>query len=244
MLVFSKVSHPLWRIIRPLLKMTSLMCQFSGGRTCGAPEPSSIVTFSAFASFLWYTRRTPCLMLPASLILIDRSCAVLGAGGSSEPPKKATRLERSTGRCRSTATGSATSAFIFSQLLGLGSAEEFHISDLPSPSSALSVLGIMLAVGLVAFGEAYWLVVCSSLLVYIRPSLFFISCSDCSLSISPSDCVTLALYWFFFPSHILCNAASAGSLSAVRPDKNGVLRRCSIREKCCRGCPEWGTDRS
>ena len=153
MLVFSKVSHPLWRIIRPLLKMTSLMtlCQFSGGRTCGAPEPSSIVTFSAFASFLWYTRRTPCLMLPASIILIDRSCAVLGAAGSSEPPKKATQPERSTGRCRSTATGSVTSAFFFSQMLGLGSAES-NSPELPSPPSDLSVI---LLAGLVVFGEAY-----------------------------------------------------------------------------------------
>ena len=110
-------------------------------------------------------------MLPASLTLIDRSCAVLGAAGSSEPPKKASQPQRSTGRCRSTATGSATSAFFFSQLLGLGSAEEFRNSEPPSLSSALSVLGIMLGVGLVVFGEAHWLAVCPYLPIIQSVSL-------------------------------------------------------------------------
>jgi len=96
-------------------------------------------------------------MLSASLILIGRSCAILGTAAQTKPPKKATQPERSTGRCRSTATRSATSAFFFSQLLGLGSAEELRHSELPSPSSALSVLGIVLGIGLVVLGEAYWL---------------------------------------------------------------------------------------
>ena len=95
-------------------------------------------------------------MLPASLILIGRSCAILGTATQTKAPKKATQPERSTGRCRSTATRSATSVFFFSQLLGLGSAEELRHSELPSPSS-LSVLGIVLGIGLVVLGEAYWL---------------------------------------------------------------------------------------
>ena len=91
-----------------------------------------------------------------SLILIGRSCAILGTAAQTKAPKKATQPQRLTGRCRSTATGSATSALFFSQLLGLGSAKEFRNSELPSPSSALSVLAVILIVGLVAFGEAYW----------------------------------------------------------------------------------------
>ena len=118
-----------------------------------------IISLPALASFFWYTLRTPHLALPASLIPIGRSVLFLGAA-PTEPPKKATKPERSTGRCRFTATGSATSAFVFSQLLGLGSAEEFHNSELPSPSSALSVLAVVLVAGLVGFGEANWL--CSS----------------------------------------------------------------------------------
>ena len=117
-----------------------------------------IISFPALASFLWYTRRTPHLTLPAPLIPIGRSVLYLGA--ATEPPKKATQPERSASRCRSTATGSATSALVFSQLLGLGSAEEFHNSELPSPSSALSVVAVVLVAGLVVFGDAYWL--CSS----------------------------------------------------------------------------------
>ena len=158
MLVFSKVSPPFGESSAPSSRSCdSLLWQFVGGRTLGAPGPSLIVTFSAFASFFWYTRRTP--RVARFPHFIDRSCAVLGAAASSEPPKKASKPERSTGRCRSTATGSATGAFLFSQMLGLGSAEEFHNSELSSPPSALSVLGIMLAVGLVAFGEAYRLAV-------------------------------------------------------------------------------------
>ena len=154
MLVFSKVSIPFGESSALPLKINSLLWQFVGARTLGAPGPSLVISFSAFASFLWYTHRTPCLMLPASLIHIDRSCAVLGAAGSSEPPKKATQPERSTGRCRSTATGSVTSAFFFSQMLGLGSAET-NSPELPSRSTALSVLAVVLVVaGLVVFGEA------------------------------------------------------------------------------------------
>lgn len=109
---------------------------------------------------LWYARCTLYHMLSASLILIGRSCAVLGTAAQTKPPKKVTQPERSTGRCRSTGTRSATSAFLFSQLLELGSAEEFRTSELPSPSSTLSVLGIMLGVGLVVIGEAHWLAAC------------------------------------------------------------------------------------
>ena len=114
------------------------------------------ISLPALASFFWYTLRTPHLALPASLIPIGRSVLFLGAA-PTEPPKEATQPERSTGRCRFTATGSATSAFVFSQLLGLGSAEEFHNSELPSPSSALSVLAVVMVAGLVGFGEANWL---------------------------------------------------------------------------------------
>ena len=67
---------------------------------------------------------------------------------------RATHSERSTGRCRSTATGCAASGFIFLQLLGLSSAEEFDTPEVPSASSTLSVLAVVLAAGLVAFGEA------------------------------------------------------------------------------------------
>ena len=115
-----------------------------------------IISLPALASFFWYTLRTPHLALPASLIPIGRSVLFLGAA-PTEPPKKATQPEPSTVGCRFTATGSATSAFVFSQLLGLGSAEEFHNSELPSPSSALSVLAVVLVAGLVGFGEANWL---------------------------------------------------------------------------------------
>jgi hypothetical protein len=85
-------------------------------------------------------------------IVIVLCCAVLGTAAQTKPPKKVTQPERSTGRCRSTGTRSAISAFLFSQLLELGSAEEFRTSELPSPSSTLSVLGIMLGVGLVVIG--------------------------------------------------------------------------------------------
>ena len=153
--VFQGRSLPV-RVIRPPLEMTSFMCQLLGGRTPGDPGPSLNVTFSAFATFLWYTRRTPHLVLPASLILIDRSCAVLGAATTDEPPKKASQPQRSTGGCRSTATGSVASALIFSQMLGLGSAES-NSPELPSPPSDLLVLAVILVAGLVVVGEAYWL---------------------------------------------------------------------------------------
>ena len=106
-------------------------------------------------SFLALSRAffgTSYLTLPALLIPIGRSVLFLGAA-PTEPPKKATQPERSTGRCRSTATGSATSAFVFSQLLGLGSAK-IDNPELPSPSSALSVVAVVLVAGLVVFGEA------------------------------------------------------------------------------------------
>ena len=87
------------------------------------------------------------------LIRIGRSVLVLGAAAapSQQPPKKATHPERSTSGCRSTARG-----FIFLQLLGLGSArEDFDTSELPSASSTLSMLAVVLVAGLMAFGEAY-----------------------------------------------------------------------------------------
>lgn len=105
---------------------------FQGGRTLGAAGPGFDIGLPALVTFL--------------------CCAILGTAAQTKPPKKATQPERSTGRCRSTATRSATSAFFFSQLLGLGSAEELRHSELPSPSSALSVLGIVLGIGLVVLG--------------------------------------------------------------------------------------------
>ena len=144
--------------LSPSLKIRRLTATVTilGGRALAAPGPGLDVSLPALMGFLWYARRTPYLMLSASLILIGRSCAILGTAAQTKAPKKATQPERSTGRCRSTATRSATSAFFFSQLLGLGSAEELRHSELPSPSS-LSVLGIVLGIGLVVLGEAYWL---------------------------------------------------------------------------------------
>ena len=84
---------------------------------------------------------------------------VLGAAAPTEPPSssKATQRERSTGRYHFTAMGRASSAFIFSQLLGLGSAEQIDSLELPSRASTLSVLALVLGAALVAFGEAYQL---------------------------------------------------------------------------------------
>ena len=60
----------------------------------------------------------------------------------------------------------------------LGSAKEFHDSEVPSPRSALSVVAIVLVVGLAAFGGADGLVVCMAvstchtiLYVSLRPCL-------------------------------------------------------------------------
>ena len=78
------------------------------------------------------------------------------AAAPTQPPSlsKATQSERSTGRCNFTATGCATSAFIFFQLLGLSSADKLDGSAaVPSPSSALPVVAVLLIAGLVAFGE-------------------------------------------------------------------------------------------
>lgn len=104
---------------------------FQGGRTLGAPGPSLFISLPALASFL-------CVFF-------------LGSAALTDPPKKATWPERSTGLCRSTVSGSATSAFFFSQLLALGSAEK-NSPELPSRSSALSVLAVVLVAGLVVFG--------------------------------------------------------------------------------------------
>ena len=110
---------------RPPLTTPSRSCgYFLGGRTLSAPGPSLIISLPAFASFLWYARRTPYSM-PASLSRSDCSMVVLGPAAPTEPTSssKATQRERSTGRYHFTAMRRASSLFIFSHLLGFGSAD-------------------------------------------------------------------------------------------------------------------------
>ena len=100
------------------------------------------------------------LTLPALLIRLGRSTAILGAAAEqNQQPRasKATHPARSIGRCRSMATSSATTAFFFLQLLGFSSAEEFDIQEPPNSSSILSVLAVILVAGFAVFGEAHWL---------------------------------------------------------------------------------------
>ena len=109
---------------------------------------------STLSSFLWCARQPHVYSL--GLFCIGRSLlSILGAAPEpKQQPKSssATQTRQPTSRCRSTATRFATSGFIFLQLLGLGSAEEFS-EDLPSASSTLSVLALVLVAGLVVFGE-------------------------------------------------------------------------------------------
>ena len=177
---------------RPPLTTPSTSCGcFLGGRILGAPGPSLIISLPALTSFLWYDRRTPYFTMPASLSRSDCSTVVLGAAAPTEPPSssKATQRERSTGRYHFTAMGRASSAFIFSHLLGFGSAEDSSSQELPSPSnsSALSVLTVVLIAGLVALGETHWL---SVHIFAIGPHVYLrvLSTSPCPLCISLSDC--------------------------------------------------------
>ena len=130
------------------------------------------------------------LTLPASLSRIGRSAAILGAAAEQNQQSrltKATHPARSIGRCRSMATTSATTAFLFLQLLGFSSADEFDIQEPPSSSSILSVLAMILAAGFVVFGEAHWL-----------PCDSFISAFTC-------------LFFLCSQSFSLCSAGSADS---------------------------------
>ena len=111
------------------------------------------IGLSTLASFLWCARQPHVYSL--GLFCIGRSLlSILGAAEPKQQPKasSATQTREPTSRCRSTATRFATSGFIFLQLLGLGSAEEFS-EALPSASSTLSVLALVLVAGLVVFGE-------------------------------------------------------------------------------------------
>ena len=128
-----------------------------GGRALAAAGPTLSIGFPTLASFLWYAHRPH--IYPLGLFCIGRSLlSILGA--TAEPKQQlksssATQTRQPTSR--STATRFATSGFIFLQLLGLGSAEEFS-EALPSASSTLSVLALVLVAGLVVFGECCQLI--------------------------------------------------------------------------------------
>ena len=149
MLVFSKVLFP--------LKILRLTVTFLGGRALPAAGPSLNITLPTLASFLWYARRASDLTLTASLICFGRSLVILGSMAPTQPPptsSKAAQPERSTGRCRSKATGRATVLFFLFQLLGLSSAETLDPPELPASPSSVSVWAVLLIIGLLLFGEA------------------------------------------------------------------------------------------
>ena len=180
-----------------------------------------IISLPALTSFLWYPRRTPYFTMPASLSRSDCSMVVLGAAAPTEPPSssKATQRERSTGRYHFTAMGRASSAFIFSHLLGFGSAEDSSSPELqtsPSNSSALSVLTVVLIAGLVALGETHWLSV-HIFPIGLHVCVRVLSASPCPLCISLSDCSCSSLprtaslsVTVLFYSHIHILSISAG----------------------------------
>ena len=152
MLVLSKVLFP--------LKILRLTVTFLGGRALAAAGPSLNISVPTLASFFWYARRAFDLTLTASLICFGRSLVILGSMAPTQPPptsSKAAHPERSTGRCRSKATGRATVLFFLFQLLGLSSAETLDPLELPASPSSVSVWAVLLIIGLLLFGEACYL---------------------------------------------------------------------------------------
>ena len=96
-------------------------------------------------------------VLACSLIPFRRSVFMFGAATAdqSRPSSlKASHPERSTGRCRSTATRSAASTFIFSQMLRSSAAEEFNTAEMHSSSSTLWIFAVAVVAGFVVLGEA------------------------------------------------------------------------------------------
>ena len=117
----------------------------------------------------------------------------------TQPPptsSKAAHPERSTGRCRSNATGRATGLCFLFQLLGLSSAEKLDPPELPASPSSVSVWAVLLIVGLLLFGEACFLysvfphysvciALCLPLSVYPSASLPILSPFLCSSTTVP-----------------------------------------------------------
>ena len=187
--------------------------------------------------------RSPTSRCPLGLFCIGRSLlSILGAAPEPKQPKSssATQSGQPTSRCRSTATGSAASGFIFLQLLGLGSAEEFDTSELPSATSTLSVLAIALAAGLVTFGEAslsllFTIVLSLPLCLCLVFCHWLVFCQILSLSVPPISVSTP----LFLP---LCSLPASqvhptlsDSLSAAQTMLICVACRCPVHGECCRG---------
>ena len=140
-----------------LLKLLRLI-RLSGGRALGAPGPSWMISFPTLMSFLWYASRPH--VLTCSLIPIRRSVFMFGAAAADQSrpsSSKASHPERSTGRCCSTATRSAASTFIFSQMLRSSAAEEFNTAEIHSSSSTLWIFAVAVVAGFVVLGEDYQL---------------------------------------------------------------------------------------
>ena len=83
-------------------------------------------------------------------------------------------------------TTTATTAFLFLQLLGFSSADEFDIHESPNSSSVLSVLAVILVAGFVVFGEAHWLSVWICFPMTFSFSVTFCALPSSVLHICPS----------------------------------------------------------
>ena len=156
------------------------------------------------------------LALTASLICFGGSLVILGSTAPTQPPptsSKAAHPERSTGRCRSKATGRATILFFLFQLLGLSSAETLAHPELaPSPSS-VSVWAVLLIIGLLLFGEACCPYDFTLTLLHLPPLPLCISIPF----------ITACIPHFFSPQqHICCAGVAPWVVPLWNPLARGV----------------------